>query len=538
MRKLVLALLAATGCNWVFGIGTTDLLPPPDAIPPDAPYPRMSLTYRVLDSIPSDSISYPTIDGATVQVGAYDGTLVDEAIDARGTFAIPDPWSAGEYRIVYKLPNDPVAHEVQWSNAVVSDGGKLTVPVYGRLPRTAPPAGTGITINGTSYPASWDCLSTGTPCMSQPGINLTAYTTGTWSSAATAWRRNTKSVGIAATSLVSMDGALATPSVADEDLIVALSETGPDGNGVTTVDGYLAAPAPVLFTGYSPVTAAVELVPPNGNAATTAFEPQAMRESSRTVIALGALYNKSPVDVGAISGVILPTLAMPAMTLAANDGSPNKSVAIPMATMTTNDPQFIDCYSYGNPFTTKDFDTGQDRPPAMLYQQFRTRPAHATGTPALWSGFQAITLKLVNPSGCNATGQKPAIEVPVAIAGSAMFDKPLTFDDTAVTVKQNGFQDLTFSLDKPGTTDDCVVTTYHVTTQLDAIRTILAPVRGQSTMTVHVPTSDFTAGETYAFGIVCRDSYPGAATGDYTLFGGYPQHESQAFPGTFVVSFQ
>ena len=39
------------------------------------------------------------------------------------------------------------------------------------------------------------------------------------------------------------------------------------------------------------------------------------------------------------------------------------------------------------------------------------------------------------------------------------------------------------------------------------------------------------------FGIVCRDFYPAASNGDYTMIKPYPHTESQMIPATFTVTF-
>ena len=536
MRTLVLALLATTGCNSIFGVSKTDL-EPADAIIPDAPYPRMSLAYQQLIG---SLISYAPIAGATVQVGDYTHGLADAAVDAQGTFALPDPLTSGEYRIVYKLPGDPVTHEVQWSDQVVRDGGRITVPVFGRMPRTAPPTGSGYTLTANTYPASWDCQSIPTPCQTQSGINMTAYATGSWAALDTSFRRYTKSIGVAVPSMKALDnGAIGTAVPTDSDIVLAVSMSGPNANGVNLANAYAFSDvADLTANTYTMLSTDVHAIETN-SAATTAFTPASIHQESAIMSALAALYNKSPGDADSITGAVVPSLAMPSMTVPSYDGSPDQSVAIPLATVATNDPLFVDCgLFFANPFTNHDQNTDALRPALLIYKQFRTRPAHATGTPVLYSGFQAFSPTLI-ANDCNTGLSKQPISVPVGIAASTTFTKLLSFDDTPVTLPQNGFQDLTFAInDHQDTTDDCVVTTYHVTTVLEPLRSILVPVRKQPMLTVHVPTSDFTAGETYAFGIVCRDGYPGAATGDYIAFAGYPQHESQIFPGTFVVSFQ
>jgi hypothetical protein len=189
---------------------------------------------------------------------------------------------------------------------------------------------------------------------------------------------------------------------------------------------------------------------------------------------------------------------------------------------------------FANPFTAVELEGDELRTPGIRYRQYTAR---AAGAAMLSSGYQAVSFK-TQSTDCNFMTHQP-FPFTVGIAENVTFGMPLLADDTAVTVPTNGFQDLTFALSDGGaSTSDCVVTVYRVdSTALVPLRTIQVLAK-PTNMTVHVPTSDFTSGAQHAFEIVCRDGYPGAKAGDYRAFGGYPQQESQIFPGTFTVTLQ
>jgi hypothetical protein len=269
-------------------------------------------------------------------------------------------------------------------------------------------------------------------------------------------------------------------------------------------------------------------------AAMTAFEPLTLAQDTSLMNALGDLYSvASAATTFEIDGGIIPDLAMPSMTITAYSGAPNDSIFLPLITLSTNTDGLADCLSFADPFTAADQEGDELRPPGMLYRQYRTRTANAI---PLASGYQMMTFHTHDPS-CGRTTHPPA-PFTVGIAENATFGMPLTADGTPVTVAPNGFADLTFALSDGGTgTSDCTVTLYTVTPTFAPLHTFTVLAKATN-MKVSVPTSGFVTGQTYAFGITCRDGFPLAKNGDYTMFSGYPQQESQIFPGTFVVTLQ
>lgn len=153
--------VGASGCNWVFGLNQTQPWDAGGDAPDAPPAIRDELVWA---AVTSDGMNSPTIVYAgigsepsriaspSIQVGPLDaskGPLVDAPYDvATGTFEIPYTLREAPHRIVYKLPDDPMTHEVQWSIT----GAHLVVPRYMRMDAKAVPPGSGFSITPPGFP--------------------------------------------------------------------------------------------------------------------------------------------------------------------------------------------------------------------------------------------------------------------------------------------------------------------------------------------------------------------------------------------------
>lgn len=158
MRRLALvALLASTGCNWVFGLEPTVIAD--GAVSELPPGPRTKLVWGIAttDGMPAapaidSELIYQPIGGEalrrelpSIQVGD-DSALAEAAYDVTdGSFEIPYALRESPHRIVYTMPGESVPHEVQWALT----GAFLVVPRTTRANALATPAASGYRIAPT-----------------------------------------------------------------------------------------------------------------------------------------------------------------------------------------------------------------------------------------------------------------------------------------------------------------------------------------------------------------------------------------------------
>lgn len=535
MRMAAIALALLAGCNSIFGLSTTYPVDALDA--PPGPPPHGAISWMQLESHPVDTILFPAITGVHVQVGPLGAPLADVTWDADGIgFDMPYHTTDGAYRIVYDVPGDPVEHELQWD---IPTAVRLAVPLYGRLERTPLPDQSGYSLapvfQGGTTDDAWPCQSS-SPCAGQR-TPLTAFTTGTWMQAPASYNPNSTShrIGVRSQDFVPFSGSTDIPQLATGDELVLVHY-----DSVGASDAYIATvPPPLAASTYAMQDVSIAAKPgatatwtSEAPAAMVLFQPLTVAQDMPLMNALGGLYSVAGATTTTeIDGGIIPDLAMPSITLASYSGAPTNGVFL---TMYKNpDTSSADCFQFADPFTAIDQEGGELRPQGIWYRQYRTRTLAGV---TLASGYQMITLSTTDP-GCGRPTH-PSVAFSVGIAENVTFGMPLTGDGTAVTVPTNGFQDLTFSLSDGGAgTSDCTVTLYRVDAALVPLRTFTVLAKA-SNMTVKVPTDSLMNGKTFAFGITCRDQYPLAKMGDYSHFGGYPQQESQIFPGTFVVTLQ
>ncbi len=538
MRTLALALLAVTaGCNWFFGMSQTYRTDAPQLDVFDAIPNHGVLLWWESTSSPFDVISYTPIADATVQFGALDGELYD-GHNGSGGFEINEP-PGQPYRLVYTLAGDPTPHEIQWP---ITSNVRLAVPVFGRLTRTTPPTGSGDTWTLSNASSPYPCLPSppNPPCTSQR-TGLTVFTTGAWMTGTASYAPTSNSIGFQTSSLQGLSGAVDNLDAPSRDTFVLVHYTtaSQPPDMPWHVDGY-AIPAKVdPWNGTIAAEGSVLLdTQADGTAVMLRYQPQPLPPDDAIKTALGGLYYAVSAASGqqAIGGV-LPNFVMPAMTLPI-DGGFDGSVFFAMDNQIT--PSATSCGTFAFPWNYVDMSPDEFRPPAVLYRMYRARPA-SPGGPTIYSGFQKLTTAF-RLGTCTSSGgpMVPTLTLDIAIAMNATFAAtPLTADNTPIVLPANSFAKVTFDLDAASldNTNDCIVTAYRIDgANLVALRSVLVPPAAHNE--AHFPTQDFTASASHVFGIVCRNGYPNASFGDYTVFGGYPQQESQLFPGTFTVTFQ
>src|SRR5580704_15220813 len=199
MRSIGLALLAATGCNQIFGI---DLTKPWDAHAPiDAPDWTTAITWQTLVA---GTITNDPIDGLTVQVGSLDATfpLAPATVDATGHFKVPYSVGLAPYRVVFMAP-DALPTEIQTD----LQGFTYAFPIYGPHMRGAVPVNA--TFSGTATGASGY-------------VNARLLTAGVWSvtDEAPDTAMNGAFSFMYQAQGVSLSGPLGVPSTADGDVEV------------------------------------------------------------------------------------------------------------------------------------------------------------------------------------------------------------------------------------------------------------------------------------------------------------------------------
>jgi hypothetical protein len=163
----VLGLLAATGCNQIWGLGPVDLEPPADGDPTSNP--RIRITTQIAKTTASGMVDTeldygPIAPAPAVLLGLLDETLENAEYGPDGTVLYPTELVGKPWRLVYKLA-DGVPREVRWSPPA-GTVGHIVDPQFGRLERLAVPPGSGYKI---------------TPIGSPPQHTLTrVFTTGLW----------------------------------------------------------------------------------------------------------------------------------------------------------------------------------------------------------------------------------------------------------------------------------------------------------------------------------------------------------------------
>ena len=504
MRWLTLApLVAATGCNWVFGLEQTVFTDAPGSeLPPSS---RTALVWAIattdgnLVAGVDPVLEYKAIGSETlrpkqpiIMVGDDNGLATATYKLDDGTFEIPFALRDSQHRVVYTLPDESIAHEVQWART----GAILVVPRTSRYEAPLAPTGSGYTITPMGLMPSTtlvapalvtsgvftysnegvDFMQSGSSITfryAQEGMPVT-QPFGAPQSGLGDWVLLTEWVGNGPTSNVA---AYAKTQV---DLVMgAMSMPTPEPAWTTTTRQLIAGcGGPDCLPSAQLNPAQNRLVAVFGGTTATRF-----------------LYGVSPsTDLPGFLPGVAPTFVERPLIL------PFVESNINVVSVTLADP------SDG---------LGLERVVALRISSTRT-----VNGANLVSSIQAITNVLTSPLQFSA---------PLAVNvqfGSTNLSTP---NDGEIITVGSGMQKLQFAPDT-GNADDYTITLFELT------GSALAPVRYYHVIApeVKIDTSLLVSGRHYVFAITARTGLPGAASGDYGQ-AQYPFGSATTFTKTFIV---
>ncbi|HEY5926717.1 MAG TPA: hypothetical protein VIV11_33755 [Kofleriaceae bacterium] len=506
MRWLTLApLLAATGCNWIFGLEETVLVDAPGSELPPTSHTGLVWAIATTDGVLSPSgvdpvLEYKAIGSETalrpkqpsIMVGDEGGLMMATYNLADGTFEIPFDLRDSPHRIVYTLPDEAIAHEVQWSKS----GARLVVPRTTRFEAPLVPSGSGYTITPMG--------------LTSPLVAPALFTSGvfTYSNQGTDFNPS----GPVVTFPFAQEGMPLTPPF-------GAPQSGPGdwvlltewvGNGPTSNVSAFAKTQLDLVAGTMSMPATEPMWTSTARALTTSggcgqnclpSVPTAQPQM-RLVNTVGAGTQSTQYLYGVSPSTDLPGFlpGVPPMFIERPLILPFVESNILVSNVTLADP------SDG---------LGLERVVAV-----RLSNARMVNGATLTSSIQGIT---------NVLNAPLQLTAPLAInvqLGSANLSTAM---DGAMIVVGSGMQTLQFASD--GTTaDDYVITLFQLT------GSALAPLRHYHVIApeVKIDTSLLVSGSHYVFAITARTGIPGAKDGIYDD-AQYPFGSATTFTKTFIV---
>jgi hypothetical protein len=238
MRYVALGLLAAAGCNQIWGLQPVDL-DRPAGDGPDAPAGlRFRLTAQITKTTDTgyvdSSLDYgPIVPPPAVKIGLLEAPLQAAVYGADGSVEYLADYVGKTWRVVYTL-EDGLPREVHWSPPGGDLLGHIVEPLFGRAERLPVPAGGGYTI---------------TPIGSPTQHTLTrVFTTGIWTEGVFTSTITTAKVDYDfGAKAVSLSGPLGAPEKARSDHAVLADFKLLNGCRVSS--GTAAFPVPDLVAG-------------------------------------------------------------------------------------------------------------------------------------------------------------------------------------------------------------------------------------------------------------------------------------------------
>jgi hypothetical protein len=242
-------LLALVGCNQIFGLAPTQAYDAGIDVPPDLPH--VVLDWQIATVFPAGATSPGAPDPALVYQPIAPAprlrlaALVDPAAapgdpnpalgklvpvaysSSDGFISIPRDFLTAPWRLEYTLA-DGVPHEVQWLPD--DKQGHLTVPLFGRLARNAPPAGGGYTITPNNNPP--------------PYMFPRVFTTGLWTEGQVIPAPTGTTIDYAFANAKSLSGTNGAPDAVagDQALVVDYIVDGASGCRIAVGSATLAPP--------------------------------------------------------------------------------------------------------------------------------------------------------------------------------------------------------------------------------------------------------------------------------------------------------
>ncbi len=517
MRRIALALLvAATGCNQVFGVHRTKHVDaPPDSpdAPPDAAWlpiifdQQLGTTDTTGAPLPAMQLAFAS--PPTVQVGSIGGALQPLTYDSSiPGVRVPPEIVQGPWRLVYQLPDDQLPIEIQWS----ASSAHLTLPSIQRSGDMLPPTSSGYKITPGGTP------STGWTTFGQPQI----ATSGAFTDSA-AGAPGSEIDFAYATKANAILGSLGTPhstagdwvALLDWRLLVANNATG---TLIYGVNGYALSAASDLTAG----------------TLTSSTPTWVTTPSSYNISPFGSLAVQTRLQPFVFGGAcctyhlqygLLPNANITPMSLKANAAGTNYLAAKPPPPGLEL-PVMITLYSYNDATTTPTTITLAD-PPSTAIKLPRSYYARvALENRIVMNNSIETSVQEVSP----ATSYQFA--APLAL-GAMLASTPLTTGaPVKVTLPASGPAVLTWTAESNHSADDYVVTLYKVLDQM------LVPLARYQVLqpSVSVDTSLMQPGNTYLFGIVSRNGFPRVkgSSPDYSVVS-LPFSEATTFPLEFTI---
>ena len=175
MRRAALGLLAAAGCNQIWGLDRA-VRDNPDAPDVDPNWPRIRLTTQIAQTNPVNGYAdqilvYGAISPRpVVQIGKLGEPLMDAVYEDGGMdpgrVGFPPEYLGTTWRLVYIL-EDGLPREVHWA-PTANLAGHIVEPLLGRADRKPVPVGSGYSITPPNLPGNFQHTAT------------RVFTTGIW----------------------------------------------------------------------------------------------------------------------------------------------------------------------------------------------------------------------------------------------------------------------------------------------------------------------------------------------------------------------
>jgi hypothetical protein len=507
MRRIALvALLAATGCNWVFGLEPTVITD--GAISELPPGPRTKLVWGIATT--NGSPAAPAIDSEvvyqpigseamqsqapSVQVGD-DNALAEATYRVEdGSFEIPYALRESPHRIVYTLPGESVPHEVQWALT----GAFLVVPRTTRADAPAIPPASGYRIAPTGL--------TGT--LLAPAI----YTSGVFTfDDVPAHFTQTSGVSYAfaqhAAPLTTPGGA---PQTSQGDWVL-LAEFASRGGGLASVDGWALTNIDLVANTISTPTAqpawkTTKVTLSGGSCPASTCLPQS--NASQLHLRLDAVVGTAGTDSVYFAYGVSPSADLPGFLPGVAPTFVERPLILPFAESSNADSVVL---------------IADPSPELALSRVVMTRFAtsRTVNGAVLTSTIQSITNLFV------AMMPFPAPLATNITLGTTSLSGAT---DAVPFAASSSVQRLKFETEATYSADDFVITLYEISNGT------LTPVRVYHVLQpdVKIDGSLLVAGRHYVFGINARTGFGSADRGDYAK-AQYPFGSSTTFARTFVV---
>jgi hypothetical protein len=508
MKRATLGLLAAAGCNQIWGLGPVALEDNGDANPGPL---RFRITTQITRTTAQGFVD-PTLDyvavvpAPAVQLGAIGAPLEPAEYGADGSVLYPRELVGKPWRMVWTLA-DGLPREVQWSPG--GDlSGHFTEPMFGRLERLPVPTGGGYTI---------------TPIGSPNSHSLTrVFTTGLWTEGTFPATIPTAKVDYDfATKAKSLSGPLGAPEKARTDYAVLTDFKNATSCRVSS--GVAEFPVPDLVA---------------GNLSTPATQPTYVGADKQVRLALNG---PRPVDfrlkdlLSARGGTSNPLHLEYGFAPSLGVSGFSRPAALPILDFYLPGPQllaFATCTFPSVPMFNSDPFADpleiRDRFPSIVHVEATNQ--RTRGLLSLTSGFSAV----LTSSSYSFTSDW-AVAAPVAIklvdGGGAQIADLENLAEEPTPLPPLGPMDLVFDVEAGATlvTDLFEITLYEVKSSGQLERQRLYTV---ATPRLALDPAVFRPATEYVFEVRAVNGRPKASQGDFAT-NMYPQYAVAIFTRTF-----